>query len=158
MPRGRKPTADEPLSQKERTFIEAYIQHGIAAEAARAVGYTRYENAAGRNILQRVHVQAEIARRRAVLAAQDTAVVQQMGTVRSNAIATRAEREERLTTIIRESDRDCDKISASKLLAQMNGELVFRNEVSGPNGSAIQLDIQSMSVGDLIKLLREVRK
>lgn len=52
------------LNEKQRRFVEAYMQHGNATQAARDAGYT-HAKTQGPRLLDNVGVAAEIARRQA---------------------------------------------------------------------------------------------
>jgi phage terminase small subunit len=114
MPKGAK------LQEKQRRFVEAYTgpAQGNATEAARMVGY-KHPTTQGPRLLENVGV-AE-----AIQAATSH--------VRSAAIATREERQELLTAMMRgevEDARPSDRLKATEILGKMQGDFIEKHHVT----------------------------
>jgi len=105
------------LTVRQRKFVEAY--QGNATEAAIAAGYSaKTAKAQGSRLLTNVDV-AKAIEKRAERDAKPT-------------IASREERQERLTAIMRSDDeKTTDRIKAIDILCKMNGDFLERVEHSG---------------------------
>jgi len=105
------------LTAQQRKFVEAY--QGNATEAAIAAGYSaKTAKAQGSRLLTNVDIAKAIAKR----AARDA----------KPTIASREERQELLTSIMRSGDeKTADRIKATEILGKMNGDFLERVEHSG---------------------------
>jgi phage terminase small subunit len=113
MPKGAKP------NEKQRRFVEYYtgVSQGSATDAARRAGYA-HPDRQGPRLLRNVVIAECLA--------------QASAEVRSTAIATREERQEFLTAMMRgeEPGEPKDRIKATEILGKMQGDFIERHHVT----------------------------
>lgn len=113
----------EELTEKQQRFVEAFVgaAKGNASEAARLAGYRSTSAQGFARIGEENRRKPEI--RRAI---EEASVV-----IRSDAIATREERQRFLSDIMRSVDVDPkDRIKACEVLGKMQGDFVEKQEIS----------------------------
>lgn len=112
---------DTKLTEKQLRFVEAFTgeAQGNATRAARLAGY-------GGNEAALAVRGAELVRNRKV----QEAIARATEAVRSRAIATREERQEFLTEMMRATELEPkDRIKACEVLGKIQGDFVERHEV-----------------------------
>lgn len=111
------------LTPKQARFVAAYC--GNATEAAREAGYsTKTAAFIGAENLKKPQISKAIKERRDKRLA--------------SLIATREERQQFWTNLMRDEDRkEADRLKASELLAKSEGDFLERRELTGPNGSPL---------------------
>ena len=109
--------ANDGLTPKQRRFVEAF--QGNATAAAIAAGYSeKTAREQGRRLLTKVDIADAIKKR------EDKTL--------APLIASRGERQEKLTEIIRSlEEKTADRIKAIEILGKMNGDFLERVEHSG---------------------------
>ena len=119
-------SALDKLNPRQRAFVHAYVAGDTAGNAAasyEAAGYKARGKAAGNNaprLLEKAGIREAVAElREAVVKPQE-----------AGAILTHQRRLQLLREIAEQADRDSDRISAIKLDAQLQGELVERRETT----------------------------
>lgn len=110
----------ERLTERQQRFVEYYAACANATEAARQAGYSRGRaRVIGAENLTKPAV-------RAALAALTSASA-------GERIATMIERQEFLTTVMRDSNVEPkDRIKACELLGKMQGDFIERHEIETP--------------------------
>jgi phage terminase small subunit len=107
------------LNEKQRRFVEYYtgVSQGSATDAARRAGYA-HPDRQGPRLLRNVVVAESVAEASAE--------------VRSAAIATREERQEFLTAMMRgeEPGEPKDRIKATEILGKMQGDFIEKHHVT----------------------------
>lgn len=103
------------LTPKQQAFVDAYTgpARGNATEAARMAGYRGNDktlSVVGAENLAKPSIQS------AVKSAAEE--------VQENAIATRVERQQVLTEILRHGEKDSDRVKATEVLGRMQGDLL----------------------------------
>lgn len=111
------------LNARQRAFVEAYC--GNATEAALQAGYSeKTARITAAKLLSKGNIQEALKER------EDKRL--------ASLIATREERQQFWTTLMRDEDRkEVDRLKASELLAKSEGDFLERREVTGPNGSPL---------------------
>lgn len=137
---------ERPLTERQKRFAEAWVRLGNATAAAREAGYKGSDNALG--------VQGHDNLKKPKL----VEYIRQLGeATRSAKVASRQEREEFLTAVMRGEIADHvirrqdgvevveeaapvirDRTKAAELLAKMHGDLIEKREHSGPKGAPIK--------------------
>lgn len=118
-------TLQEKLTVKQEKFVQAY--DGNACEAAEKAGYPK-----GRGYF--LMKNPSIIR----------AIQNRTRSIREGIIYTREQRQEFWTKIIMDTNQSIKyRLKASELLAKSEGDFIIRHELSGPNGSPIELQVES---------------
>jgi len=138
----------DKLTERQKRFVREYLASGNATDAARNAGYAT-PNKTGPKLVKTGLVAAAIAE----------------GAKRAEraSIAGREERLEILTKLVRGEDelsgevvKPSDRISAASLISKMQGELITK--VAGPEGENLKVDITTVSTGDLLAMIKELRR
>lgn len=152
------------LTHKQRRFVEAYTGecHGNATEAYKRAGYSWGTDATARVESHKLLTNPNVS----------SAIASATQEVSSRAIATRQERQELLTRILRGEETEVrlgsggalvgttefvvpvtakDRLKALELLGRMQGDFVERHEHSGPGGGPIS----HASFTELLKAAQE---
>ena len=113
------------LSPKQKMFCELYAQSGNATLAAREAGYSeKYANREGCRLLDIPRLAEYIHE----LARSES----------SDRIATAVERQEILTSMLRNSEADPkDRLRAIEILGRAQGDFIDRINVTGPTSLSI---------------------
>jgi phage terminase small subunit len=124
------------LTEHQRRFVEAYAATGSGVEAARAAGYKgRWLKTTATRLLKAPDVVAALEEHTRERAAAN--------------VASRQERLERLTTILRDTGAEFrDRIKAAELMARMCGDLVEKVEHTAAAGLAVVVRFPVNSLGD----------
>lgn len=111
---------------KQQKFALLYIDNGV--KAARGAGYAGNDNvlaATASRLLRNVNILALIEKRREE--------------EKSALIANRVERQEILSTLAREAEKDKDKISACDQLGKLAGDFVTKIKLEKPHEDWLKL-------------------
>ena len=109
------------LTIKQQRFIEAF--NGNAAAAARVAGY-RHPDRIGSRLMTRPAIRA------AILARENE--------IRDAAIATRAERQQFWSAVMRDEGQPTrERLRATELLGKSEGDFLDRQEVTGKDGAPL---------------------
>jgi len=146
-----KGPAEKPLNERQRKFAELYAASGNATQSAIGAGYS--PNSAGTNadkLLKNTNLREYLA--------------QLSRTTQSSRIATRDERQQFWTSVLRgeahqgEVPRFADRLKASELLGKAQADFVDRHEVTGKDGAPIQqetaLTLEGKSIEELTALYK----
>lgn len=118
------------LSIKQQRFVDAYTGNGT--DAARKAGYKGNDNtlcSVGKENLRKPHILRAIRQR------EDQR--------KKNLIATREERQQFWTAVLRDEIGDepqdiKDRLRAAELLGKSEGDFIDRKEITGANGGPIE--------------------
>lgn len=143
-----KPSGDKsqrPLTERERRFVRAYSATGSGSESCRQAGYSGDDHA--------LAVQASKLLRRPAVAA---ALAEQDEQAERASIATRAERREFWTRVLRgeEPAEMRDRLKASELLGKSKGDFVERTENKTNINHTGRVEIQ-LPLEEAERILRE---
>ena len=134
-------TRDKPkLNERQKAFVDYYVQSANATEAAKKAGFsTKTAYSIGQRLLKHVEVQAAIRRRTAELESERTAKTQEI--LEYLAAVMRGEAEEEVVMNIgtgkgftkaekvKAQVSAKDRLKAAEMLAKVNGMFITKQEI-----------------------------
>lgn len=133
---------ERPLTAREAAFVDAYLQCGNAAEAARRAGYSvGSAKQAGHRVLRRAKVTAEVTLRGDLKATSSDLTQEWI--------------EGELKRLAQEGERDSDKIQALRLLGKQRGMFVERTHITSDE-PPVDDELCRMSEADLDAVIKDL--